>query len=302
MQVAAGLHEQDAGSRDEDRLAKASPLPREPAVSDRARLDVSAPVLKAVTGWIARHRRRPGTRPGQRAATVHTQVVLVLRWLRRRLDLRTLALQARVSIATAYRYLHEGVDVIAGHAPDLAHVIADAGSAGVVFLCLDGTLIPPDRVAARVEVNGKPAHHLWFSGQHRAFGGNVQVVCDHTGFPLWVSAVRPGPTVDLTAARELVLPTLYPHAVRGLPVLADKGYTGAGIGVLVPYKNQPEGPLHINNRCYNQLITAMRAPAERANALLGRWRALDRVTICPQRISAIAAAALVLTSLDRGSR
>ena len=56
-------------------------------MSDRARLDVSAPVLRAVTGWIARHRRRPGTRPGQRAATVHTQVTLVLRWLRHRLDL-----------------------------------------------------------------------------------------------------------------------------------------------------------------------------------------------------------------------
>jgi hypothetical protein len=271
-------------------------------VSDRARLDVSAPVLKAVTGWIARHRRRPGTRPGQRAATVHTQVVLVLRWLRHRLDLRTLALQARVSIATAYRYLHEGVDVIAGQAPDLGQVLPDAHRAGVVFLCLDGTLIPTDRVAARVEVDGHRAHHLWFSGKHRAFGGNVQVLTDHTGFPLWVSAVRPGSTVDLTSARELVLPTLYPHAVRGLPVLADKGYTGAGIGVLVPYKNRPEGPLHVNNRCYNQLITAMRAPAERANALLGRWRALDRVTVCPQRISAIAAAALVLTSLDRGSR
>jgi hypothetical protein len=29
------------------------------------------------------------------------------------------------------------------------------------------------------------------------------VVCDHTGFPLWVSDVRPGSTVDLTADREL---------------------------------------------------------------------------------------------------
>jgi len=181
-------------------------------------------------------------------------------------------------------------------------VIADARRAGVVFLCLDGTLIPTDRVAARVEVHGKPAHHLWFSGKHRVFGGNVQVVCDHTGFPLWVSDVRPGSTVDLTAARELVLPTLYPHAIRGLPVLADQGYTGAGAGILVPYKNRPEGPLHLDNRCYNELITALRAPAERGNALLGRWRALDRVTVCPQRIGTIAAAALVLTSLDRGTR
>jgi len=83
-----------------------------------------------------------------------------------------------------------------------------------VFLCLDGTLIPTDRVAARVEVNGKPAHHLWFSGKHRVFGGTVQVLTDHTGFPLWVSAVRPGSAFDLTAARELVLPALYPHGVR----------------------------------------------------------------------------------------
>src|SRR4051794_41203284 len=118
----------------------------------------------------------------------------------------------------------------------------------------------------------------------RSSPGNVQVLTDHTGFPLWISAVRPGSTVDLTAARELVLPTLYPYAARGLPVLADKGYTGAGIGVLVPYKNRPEGPLHVNNGCCNELITALRAPAERANALLGRWRGPDPRTRFPPRI------------------
>src|SRR4051794_30378767 len=136
----------------------------------------------------------------------------------------------------------------------------------------------------------------------RSSPGNVQVLTDHTGFPLWISAVRPGSTVDLTAARELVLPALYPYAARGLPVLTDKGYTGAGVGVHAPIRRQPDVPLHTDNRCYNQLITALRAPTERGHALLGRWRALDRVTICPQRITAIAAAALVLTSLDRGTR
>jgi hypothetical protein len=50
------------------------------------------------------------------------------------------------------------------------------------------------------------------------------------------------------------------------------------------------------------LITALRAPAERGHALLGRWRALDRVTVSPQRIGAIVAAAFVLISLDRGIR
>jgi hypothetical protein len=267
-------------------------------VSHRASLDVSAPVLKAVTGWIAGHRRRPGSRPAQRAGTVPAQVVLVLRWLRHRLDLRTLASEAGLSIATGYRYLHEALDVIAGHAPDLADVLDRAHAADLPFVCLDGTLILTDRVAARAE----RGHHLWYSGKHHAFGGNVQVVLNPTGFPLWVSDVRPGSTHDLTAARELVLPALYPHPARGLPGLADKGYTGAGVGIHVPTRRQPEGPLHINNRCYNQLITALRAPTERGNALLGRWRALDRVTVCPQRIGTIAAAALVLTSVDRGSR
>jgi DDE superfamily endonuclease len=207
-----------------------------------------------------------------------------LRWLRHRLDVRTLAAEAGVSIATGYRYLHEALDIIAAHAPDLEDVLAQARAAGLPFVCLDGTPVPTDRVAARAE----RGHHVWYSGKHHAFGGNVQVLADPTGFPLWVSAVRPGSTHGLTAARELVLPALYPHAARGLPVLADKGYTGAGVGVHVPVRHHPDGPLHIDNRCFNQLVTALRAPTERSNALLGRWRALDRVTVCPQRISASA--------------
>ena len=42
---------------------------------------------------------------------------------------------------------------------------------------------------------------------------------------------------------------------------------------------------------------------ERANALLkSGWRALRRVTLCPRRIGTIIAAALVLTTMQRGSR
>ncbi len=241
-------------------------------MSHRASLDVSVSVLRAVTGWVARRRRRPGARPAQRAGTVHTQVALMLRWLRHRLDVRTLAADAGLSIATAYRYLHEALDAIAAHAPALADVLTHARHGALPFLSLDGTLVPTDRVAAPAE----RGHHRWYSGKHHAFGGNVQVIFDPTGFPLWISDVRPGSTHDLTAARELVLPTLYPHAARGLPVLADKGYTGAGVGIHVPLKHHPDGPLHTDNRCYNSLTTALRAPAERGNALLGRWRVTSR--------------------------
>jgi hypothetical protein len=126
-------------------------------VSHRARLDVPAAILKAVTGWLARHRRRLAARLWQRAATVHAQVLLVLRWLRHRADLHTLAADAQVSDATAYHYLHEGLEVIAAQAPGLHEVLAAAHAAAHAYLCLDGTLVPTDRVAACAEAG----HDLW---------------------------------------------------------------------------------------------------------------------------------------------
>ena len=48
------------------------------------------------------------------------------------------------------------------------------------------------------------------------------------------------------------------------------------------------------------MISALRAPAERANALLKpSWKALERVTLDPRRIGAITTAALVLLHLQR---
>lgn len=119
-------------------------------------------------------------------------------------------------------------------------------------------------------------------------------------FPVWVSAVEPGSTHDITAARAHALPALYPAAAAGLPTLTDKGYTGAGIGILVPIKGHN---LCADNRARNRLINALRAPAERANALLtNTWNALRRVTLDPWRIGAITSAALVLLTLQKGTR
>src|SRR3954471_1285280 len=53
----------------------------------------------------------------------------------------------------------------------------------------DGTLIATDRCRTK---NPDTGHDLWFSGKHRAHGGNVQVVCDPDGFPAAVSDVEPG--------------------------------------------------------------------------------------------------------------
>lgn len=263
-------------------------------ITYRATLDVPHEVVARVSGWLQAHRRRVDARPWQRAATCWVQAVLVLRWLKEATEVAVLARDGRISQATAYRYLHEGLAVIADRAPDLPQVLQRGREEGWEFVCLDGTLIPTSRCSADSETG----HDLWYSGKHHRHGGNVQVVTDPTGFPVWTSHVEPGSTHDLTAARIHALPALYPAAAAGLPTLADKGYTGAGIGVYVPYKGAGLAP---DTRTRNQLITSLRAPAERGNALLKTtWKALQRVTVCPQNIGTIVQAALVLLTMQRG--
>jgi hypothetical protein len=66
---------------------------------------------------------------------------------------------------------------------------------------------------------------------------------------------------------------------------------------MVPIKGSNLAP---DSRARNTMISALRAPAERANALLKRtWKALERITVDPGRITAIIAAALVLLHLQR---
>ena len=55
--------------------------------------------------------------PGSGRRHPYVQAVMVLRWFKDATDLRLLARDARVSIATAYRYVHEVIDVIAAHPP-----------------------------------------------------------------------------------------------------------------------------------------------------------------------------------------
>src|SRR3954453_21631132 len=114
--------------------------------------------------------------------------------------------------------------------------------------------------------------------------------------------VQPGSTHDLAAARTTgFLGALHAAAsLLGLPSLADKGYDGAGAGIHTPAKG---GGLHPDTAARNELIGCLRAEGERGIALLKtRWKALRRIRLCPQRIGAVIAAALVLTTLERPIR
>ena len=125
-----------------------------------ATLDVPAETATLLTDLLVADRLRRGTGVGARAASARDQAVLVLRWFREDADMTVLAADTKISIATGYRYLHEGIDALAAHAPGLDDVLARARAGGLPFVCLDGTLIPTNRVAARAERDGHPVPHL----------------------------------------------------------------------------------------------------------------------------------------------
>lgn len=83
-----------------------------------------------------------------------------------------------------------------------------------------------------------------------------------------VSGVEPGSAHDLTAARAHALPALCHAAATGLPTLADPGYDGAGIGILILVKQPANGrPLDVDTRTRNTLLRSLRCLGERAFAL-----------------------------------
>ena len=78
-----------------------------------ATLDVPETTAVLLTELLIVERRRRGTGIGARAASARDQAMLVLRWFRDDADMKILARDTGISISTGYRYLHEGIDVLA---------------------------------------------------------------------------------------------------------------------------------------------------------------------------------------------
>jgi hypothetical protein len=73
-----------------------------------------------------------------------------------------------------------------------------------------------------------------YSHKHRRHGVNVQVVTDPAGRLLWISPTMPGRAHDLTAARAHRIIRICER--QGVPILADRGYIGAGPWVTTPLR------------------------------------------------------------------
>jgi len=124
---------------------------------------------------------------------------------------------------------------------------------------------------------------------------NLQVISSRDGEIVWVSGPLPGAVHDLTAAR--IWGIITELAASGLVVLADKGYTGAGDPVRVPYKgtNKPA-----SQKDANRAHARLRGPGERANAQLKSWRILRKLRCCPWRAGQLAKAIHVLQARETG--
>lgn len=268
------------------------------SVSFIASLPIGESTVVFVSGLLDAERRRRRTRRGRRALGSWSHAVLVLRWFLDATRVAQLASDNRISGSTAYRYLHEGIDVLAAAAPGLHGALLAARCAGHSHVSLDGTLIRTDRSTAA----GPTAKvDLWWSGKHHHHGGNIQVVTAPDGWPLWTSPVRPGREHDVTCARTHpgLLDALTDWTGPEHVVLADLGYLGEDTRLICPIKKPSKRgkktPLTIEQRTVNALHSATRALAERGNSLLKTtFKALRRVSLCPWRIGAITAAALVL--------
>jgi hypothetical protein len=270
-------------------------------VTYTAVLPVAEDTVQFVSALLAADRRKRRTRPRRRALGCYRQAVLILRWFLDGTRLAQLAADNAIGRSTAYRYLHEGIDILAAAAPGLRGALLAARAAGHPHVTVDGTLIRTDRCSvagptARIDRPDRRVD-LWWSGKHAAHGGNVQVIAAPDGWPIWTSDVRPGREHDTTALRAHpeALPLLAAWTDEAHAVLADLGYEGERNALTTPIKTPAGRRLTGDERCVNLLHAAVRAPAERGNSLLKTsFKALRRVSLCPWRIGAITAAALVL--------
>ncbi|MFD4968451.1 transposase family protein [Streptomyces sp. NPDC058417] len=249
-------------------------------------VDVSSSTLRFLSARLRTSRRERGTR--WRRLTCGRQALLTLAHLRCGHTYAQLAAGSGVSVATAYRYIAEAVQVLAALAPTLQQAMQAAATKA--YVTLDGTLLSIDRVAA-----DRP----FCSGRHKKHGMNVQVVTDPFGRLLWAPPALPGAVHDLRAARTHGIIDAVTEA--RINCWADKGYQGAGGTARVPFRGRWVN-LSTGQRAVNVAHARIRAVGEQTMATLKNWRLLRKLRCSTTRITALVQAVLTLhlASSNRG--
>jgi DDE superfamily endonuclease/Helix-turn-helix of DDE superfamily endonuclease len=247
-----------------------------------ASIPLSTATLTHLSDLLRSARQANGTR--WRRLNPGRQALLVLAHLRNGDTYARLAAGFGVGIATVCRYIREALDLLASAAPSLDQVVYRASR--LLYVILDGTLIPIDRIAA-----DRP----YYSGKHKRHGVNIQVLADRKGRLLWASPALPGAVHDVKAARTHGIPAML--IKFGVACYADNAYRGAGPTIAVPFRRGPR-PLSKAQRQVNASHARNRGPGERAMAILKTWKLLTKLRCCPSRATAIVAAIRVLQAID----
>jgi hypothetical protein len=240
-------------------------------------MSVSSRALRLLAEAL--RRRRAELRTRWRRLNAGRQALLVVAYLRKGETYADLASGFAVGVATVYRYIREGLVLLAALAPTLAQAIDVAK--GKAYVIIDGSLLRIDRVAM-----ASHGDRPFYSGKHQAHGVNVQVIADPAGRLIWVSPTLPGARHDIAAAREHgIIDAL---TTAGVHVLADRGYQGAGSAVTVPQRPRRKDPgtgnfrpLSQNQKDVNTAHARLRGPGERANAQLKSWKILRKIRSSP---------------------
>ena len=95
-----------------------------------AMLDVPRELVRHLARLLSAERRALGTRRGTRALTCFYQALLILVRFRKQEDATLLGAGFGISRATAYRYLGEGITVLAARQPDLHEALQRAAADG----------------------------------------------------------------------------------------------------------------------------------------------------------------------------
>ncbi|WP_285628937.1 transposase family protein [Kineosporia sp. NBRC 101677] len=238
---------------------------------------VSSRALNLLSAAIRRARREMGSR--WRRLDPGRQALLVLAYLRKGETYADLACGFGIGIRTVYRYVREGIDLLAAMAPTLAQAIEVAQ--GKAFVILDGSLLRIDRV-----MMASKRDRPFYSGKWKVHGVNVQVLADPASRLVWVSPALPGSVHDIKAARHHDILTALERA--GVMAFADTAYQGSPENVRTPLRSRRQDPvtkkmkpLSAGQRAANTAHARIRAIGERANSQLKNWRILRKIRSSP---------------------
>jgi hypothetical protein len=126
---------------------------------------------------------------------------------------------------------------------------------------VDGTLWPCWSWAGECE--------LW-SGKHKTTGHGSLIITNRSGDIAFVSEPVPGNRHDMAKLKESACESILKGAGG---VVGDKGFIGTDY-ITTPVRKPENRDLYIREHDYNNQVSSLRAPVERAVANLKTWRIL----------------------------